>query len=45
MTLSASFYQPDAVHLNSEGATRFTSALVANLLKQISAQPRGTLPN
>jgi hypothetical protein len=35
MALSARFYQPDAVHLNSEGAVRFTSALAVDLPKTI----------
>jgi len=34
-TLSPSLYQPDAIHLNSQGATRFTSALGENLPKRI----------
>jgi hypothetical protein len=34
MVLSASFYQADAIHLNSKGAARFTSAL-ANALPKV----------
>jgi hypothetical protein len=41
--LSARFYQPDAIHLNSEGAVRFTSALASDLpkvvLRETSASP------
>jgi hypothetical protein len=29
--LSARFYQSDAIHLNSEGAVRFTSAVASDL--------------
>ena len=43
-SVSASLYQPDAIHLNADGATRFTSALVANLPKRIAAEPLHTLP-
>ena len=35
--LSASFYQRDRVHLNSEGAARFTSALAVDLSRTIVA--------
>ncbi len=35
MALSARFYQSDAVHLNSDGAVRFTSALATDLPKKI----------
>jgi hypothetical protein len=41
MALSARFYQPDAVHLNPEGAGRFTSALAVELSK--TAAVRETL--
>ncbi len=33
--LSARFYQPDALHLNSEGAALFTSALATELTKYL----------
>jgi hypothetical protein len=33
--LSARFYQPDALHLNSEGAALFTSALATDLTKYL----------
>jgi len=35
-TLSERFYQPDAIHLNSEGATLFTSALATFLPLKIA---------
>jgi lysophospholipase L1-like esterase len=31
--LSATYYQADGIHLNSEGAVRFTSALASDLPK------------
>jgi hypothetical protein len=33
--LSSKFYQPDALHLNSEGAALFTSALATDLAKHL----------
>ncbi|HEY6943761.1 MAG TPA: hypothetical protein VI431_01375 [Candidatus Acidoferrum sp.] len=36
-TLSAKFYQPDGMHLNSEGAVLFTSALAKDLPDRIAA--------
>ena len=36
--LSARFYQPDALHLNSEGAVLFTSALATDLAKHLVAR-------
>jgi hypothetical protein len=33
--LSARFYQPDALHLNSEGAALFTSALATDLTRHL----------
>jgi len=40
VTLSESCYQPDGIHLNTDGATRFTSALVRNLPDRITATDR-----
>ena len=34
-TLSSKFYQPDALHLNSEGAALFTSALATDLARHL----------
>jgi hypothetical protein len=43
--LPASFYQTDLVHLNPDGAVRFTSALAVELLKTIpAAASRAALP-
>src|SRR5919108_242026 len=39
--LSASFYQRDRVHLNPEGAARFTSALAVDLSRTIVALTNG----
>jgi lysophospholipase L1-like esterase len=33
--LSAKFYQPDGMHLNSEGAALFTSALAKDLPERV----------
>jgi hypothetical protein len=33
--LSSKFYQPDALHLNSEGAALFTSALATDLARHL----------
>jgi lysophospholipase L1-like esterase len=33
--LSAKFYQPDGMHLNSEGAVLFTSALAKDLPERV----------
>ncbi len=33
--LSSRFYQPDALHLNSEGAALFTSALATDLVRHL----------
>lgn len=38
-TLSTKFYQPDELHLNSEGAALFTSALAAFLPQRIYHEP------
>jgi hypothetical protein len=38
--LAATFYQPDAIHLNSEGAVRFTSALATDLPKVVVRESR-----
>lgn len=38
--LSPSFYQADAIHLNSEGAARFTSALAMDLPRTIASRNR-----
>jgi len=40
--LSARFYQTDHVHLNPNGAVRFTSALAMDLCKTIPAAPNRT---
>jgi hypothetical protein len=34
-TLSARYYEPDAIHLNAEGAALFTSALGTDLPRRI----------
>ncbi len=36
--LSARFYQPDRLHLNSEGAAMFTSALATDLAQRVAAR-------
>ncbi len=43
-TLSAKYYQRDGMHLNSDGAIIFTSALAKDLPERVqSAQVRETL--
>jgi hypothetical protein len=37
--LSAKYYQPDELHLNSEGAQLFTSALATFLPKTVGHEP------
>jgi lysophospholipase L1-like esterase len=39
VALSARYYQPDELHLNSEGAELFTSALAAFLPKSVDHEP------
>jgi hypothetical protein len=45
MTLSLGWYQPDAVHLNAEGQSRFTSALAADLPRRITTRDRASTPD
>jgi hypothetical protein len=44
-TLSQSFYQPDAIHLNSEGAELFTFALATYLPREIGVPESITSPD
>ena len=44
-TLSERFYQPDAIHLNSEGAALFTSALATYLPVKIRGLDTVASPN
>jgi hypothetical protein len=44
VTLPPSLFQPDAIHLNSQGATRFTSALGENLPTRIMTREIATRP-
>jgi lysophospholipase L1-like esterase len=37
--LSAKYYQPDELHLNSEGAQLFTSALATFLPRSVDHEP------
>jgi hypothetical protein len=41
--LSVHYYQPDEIHLNSEGAAIFTSALATYLPRQLSRRPIGSV--
>ena len=41
--LPAHYYQADAIHLNSEGAAIFTSALATYLPRQLAHDPAGSL--
>jgi hypothetical protein len=44
-TLSEKFYQPDELHLNSEGAALFTSALATYLPVEIGGPKSASAPN
>lgn len=37
--LSSAYYQPDAIHLNSQGAALFTAALASRLPREIGSAP------
>jgi hypothetical protein len=44
-TLSQSLYQPDAIHLNAEGAALFTTALASDLPEKLGQRGTGISPN